>query len=743
MKRLLSIILTVAFIALTGCSAAAPAPVAESASATASEQFLMDRLGTSEGFVLGTATDAAAYGIDMTDFRDEGYVIRREGAETLIFGKTEDGLDRGVRYFVKNCKDDGVINVTYGEGYRVKRITIAGRDISEYVIYLAEGADQCHTIAASELQKYIKLACGVELTVVRRPTTPMIALEQLMESDPRSDVLGREGFNISVKDNGNLFITGGRDRGCLYGVYELLEAYIGWRFAVNGDTIDHKVTEDDFYLYDAEHIDIPAGLVDEQIPSFDYRQGRLYAGNYLLWNSDLPIILRENDRIRGSHAYNGYGYGRGACHGFTAVVNSGYLDDLYDYELIQQFKNNSAQPCFTDDDLIDACIAYYSDNIEGRLAAGQEIGKDLVEVDVSMLDNNNFCTCEKCVEYMQLDGSQTGPVLYFCNAITEALTEKYPGLYVSTLIYAMAINPPKVTMPHPALNCSFCYYSSACSNHDLSGDSCTPATNPLNNIITNAHYATALERWCEIAGRVTVWTYPGNWYFNNMCASSIKTLKDDMKYLYDLGIHGIYPCMQDPPYWNTEDALIGYLLDELQWNADITDEEYYDLIEEYFRVFYGADAAPYLMDYIKWEETADLDTCWTFQGWTHPGQRTDFAKVRDDFEYGVALFEKAMSFADTAEQELGILKFSLSLYNTYLIAAHTEKYLNGTETERAEYARVFEYFKENALATGFALDGTVLTEEDFDIELNLARFYDFNYVHDDTDTGLEWWETIK
>ena len=44
---------------------------------------------------------------------------------------------------------------------------------------------------------------------------------------------------------------------------------------------------------------------------------------------------------------------------------------------------------------------------------------------------------------------------------------------------------------------------------------------------------------------------------------------------------------------------------------------------------------------------------------------------------------------------------------------------------------------------GFDLDGTVLTEEDFDIELNLARHYDFNFVHDDTDTGLEWWETIK
>ena len=65
----------------------------------------------------------------------------------------------------------------------------------------------------------------------------MIVLERLLD-DP---TLGEEGFTLSVKDNGNLYITGGKWRGCMYGVYELLERYIGWRFFFNYQT--EKYTE--------------------------------------------------------------------------------------------------------------------------------------------------------------------------------------------------------------------------------------------------------------------------------------------------------------------------------------------------------------------------------------------------------------------------------------------------------------------------------------------------------------------
>ena len=230
MKKLVSLLTVIVMLAGTLASCSTPAEQTAS-SASETEQFLIDRLGSADGFVLGTADKAESMGIDMTDFRDEGYIIRAVDGDTVILGKTEDGLDRGVRYFANHLADEDNVNYTSGEGYRVKGIEIAGRDISEYSIYLFEDADECHTIAANELQKYVELACGVKLDIVREPAEHMIVLERVGEDDPRAEVLGREGFNISVKENGDLYISGGRDRGCLYGVYELLESYIGWRFA--------------------------------------------------------------------------------------------------------------------------------------------------------------------------------------------------------------------------------------------------------------------------------------------------------------------------------------------------------------------------------------------------------------------------------------------------------------------------------------------------------------------------------
>jgi len=736
MKRLICTVLaSLMLLSATACGKVSP-DTSATATASAPEQLLIDRLGSTEGLILGTSDAAAEYGIDMTDFRDEGYIIRSEGAETLIFGKTEKGLDRAVRYYANNCTEGGILNITYGEGYRVKQITIAGRDISEYSIYLFEGADQCHTMAAAELQNYISLACGITLPIVNAPAEHNIVLEQVGLDDPRSEVLGREGFNISVRDDGELYISGGRDRGCLYGVYELLEAYIGWRFAANGEVLDHIANANDFYLYEAEHIDIPAGLEDEQVPSFDYRQGRLYAGGQnQLYYSNLPVILRENDLLRGKAAYNGYGYARGANHGLLiGPIRNDYISD----EIVDDnVKNNFRQPCFTSDLLLEGSIEYYTEYIESCLAAGQRIGEELVYIDIAQVDSGTFCMCETCVEYFVLDGSHTGPMLYFANAIAEHFSEIYPELYYSILVYWGTTEPPKVTKPHPKLNCSYCFYNDMdkyyCANHSISGVDCT-GKNAGGNNINNYEYAEEFERWCEIAGMVTVWYYPGSWYFNSDCASRLKTLREDYKYLADHGVHGVYPCMISPASWNSEDSLIGYLIDKLQWNAEMTDEEYFAMIEEYFMIFYGEVAAGFLMDYILWEIDAASDYCWTLQAFSTPDHRLNFSKVQNDFEYCIALFDMAGAAAESEAQERGIIKFSLPLYFTGLMVSHTDMYLNGTEAQRERYTEIYEHFKKIALENKFNVDGRVLTEADFNIEKNFALLYKYIDVED------RWWE---
>ena len=67
-------------------------------------------------------------------------------------------------------------------------------------------------------------------------------------------------------ENGDLTITGGTRRGVLYGVYEFLEAYVGWRFVLDGVE----------YLYEAKSIDIPEGTKDTQRAVFEERYTSFY-----------------------------------------------------------------------------------------------------------------------------------------------------------------------------------------------------------------------------------------------------------------------------------------------------------------------------------------------------------------------------------------------------------------------------------------------------------------------------------
>ena len=182
--------------------------------------------------VLASGEDASAYGVDVSVLSDDGFVTKAAESEVIILAKTDAGLDRGVRDYVKYGNPDDYTK-TYGEGYRVKRLTIAGNDISEYVIvYDSDDYNETIALAASELAAYVEKTCGATLSAYT--DTEFDALEVKPERTITITVdypaLGNESFRIEVDGDGNLTVYGGRVTGCIYGVYDLLEENVGWRF---------------------------------------------------------------------------------------------------------------------------------------------------------------------------------------------------------------------------------------------------------------------------------------------------------------------------------------------------------------------------------------------------------------------------------------------------------------------------------------------------------------------------------
>ncbi len=740
MKKIISLVLSAvsALSVLVSCGTEPEMTADDIISVTSSDakiyaDWLEERLETvPDGITLGIGSDEE-YGVDMTGFSDEGYIIRSVGDKTVAFGKTEDGLDRAVRAYAKaveNGQTDG-FDVVYGEGYRVKKFTIAGRDISEYSIYMDCMDDECHNLAASELRGFIGKACGFYPEITGEKTDHMIVLEQVMPGDERYAVLGDEGFTISVKDNGDLYISGGQYRGCLFGVFEFLEKYVGWRFLydfyyMESYTSDYSEGCID-YLYESEHVDVPAGINDTQTPAVSSRRmiktvtdtgayGYRQKDNYHLATD--PSVQKK---------FNAYGIRHIASHG----IYDGPYKDFVDYE-----PNAYSQPCFTNEDNIEISIEYYTNYVLEKIAAGAVVGKDFLEVDVAQLDSSHFCMCSSCQKYMVLDGGNIGPVLYFTNRIAEAIAEIEPDLHVQMLAYMGTCSVPKVTRPLDNVSVSYCFFTDInryfCNNHPLDGSECT-GFSAGDRKINNYEAAEEVIGWSRICDNLTIWYYPGNWRYTALTSPLLENTYYDMKFLLSIeNVDCIFTCPAGynnvMGYFRSEEMFVPYMLAKLAWDGDMTYDEYLAYVREYFYIMCG-DGCEEIMEYLFLLEKCTADGCWTTMSYSGDDDfenRMNYVKFSNHFDFMIELYESAMRKADTSRQEKYIENMTLTMYFTGLAATHDTWYLNGDAESRSKYEEYYEHFKTIALKHGFYMNGytetkTYLTEEHFNIEENIKK----------------------
>ena len=243
-----------------------PAVATTSSEAEKYGEWLAERFGyVPENVVLGVGNDDT-YGIDLTNFEDDGYIIRVVGENTVIFGKTADGLDRGVRkYAISTERNEDVSYITYHEGYRIEKFNIFGVDVSEYVIeYDGATANENMKFAATELQQLVKKACGAELAISETATD---AAHKIILRHSKDEELKADGYRYFA-ENGNLVIEGAVKRGCMYGVYRFLQNECGWEGLSYIDSEYENIGES--YLNEAELIDIPSDISKSETPFMEY-----------------------------------------------------------------------------------------------------------------------------------------------------------------------------------------------------------------------------------------------------------------------------------------------------------------------------------------------------------------------------------------------------------------------------------------------------------------------------------------
>jgi len=297
--------------------------------------------------------------------------------------------------------------------------------------------------AARELKTYLDKTTGATFEVVDETKAP--AVRPALYVGPtafarkhgiQQEALGsEEGLLRTVGES--LVMIGGRPRGTLYAVYELLDETLGVRWYTP------------WFEKVPRLLNLTLPLLDQRFrPYFLSRDMYTHLGDERMY-ADKPGWLRfcARNRMNGPGPTEEWGgaitRGRAGNHSFAVLVPTDkYFADHPEYfserkgKRVPSTGTNGNHLCLTNPDVLRIVI--------------QEVKKDLHDypgafyVSVSENDGGSptLCDCANCRRLAAAEG-ESGLLLWFVNQVADAIKPDHPDKYLLTLAYNPTAQPPK------------------------------------------------------------------------------------------------------------------------------------------------------------------------------------------------------------------------------------------------------------------------------------------------------------
>ncbi len=405
---------------------------------------------------------------------------------------------------------------------------------SDYSIVLPRDASPSQKHAADELQSFLLQISGAKLPII---TESQALPERVILLGHRTD-LGDEGFAIKTAGP-NLVISGGRLRGTMYGVYTFLEDVLGCRwYSSKVSYIPRKPTI------------ILKPLNITQKPSFEFRDMWYWDSFDGDWaarqklNGNSPRL----DEARGGQIkFAGY-----FAHTFCLMMpNDPYLTEHPEWFSLVKGKRvggkYEGQLCLTNPDvqkfITDAAIKWLDKNPGARL------------ISVTQNDNSNSCECEKCKTVDAEEGSPSGALIRFVNAVADEVAKKYPNVLVDTFAYQYTEQPPKITRPRPNVLIRLSSIE-CCQQHRY--EYCPKAMD----------FTSDLRGWSKITDHLYIWHYSTNFSGYLLPFPDLNELAADIPMFQRMGVKGVFvEGDYAPGGGGWMDELKAYMCAKLMWNA--------------------------------------------------------------------------------------------------------------------------------------------------------------------------------
>lgn len=538
-------------------------------------------------------------------------------------------------------------------------VNLVSEGRSTYCVIVAKDASVSEHYAASELKRFIEEMSGAMLPY--SPDGANVPDKAVLIGD--SEALRSLGVSIDFKDLGDegyvikttgdrLIIAGGKLRGTMYGVYAFLDS-LGCRwYGKDASTIPHLPT-------------ITLGSLDiKDKPAFEYRE---------------PFIREAMNTDYASRNFCNSAHAeldatRGGCvsyypfvHTFASLVP---LDKYWDthpeyYSMIDGKRTrNSTQLCLTNPEVLkiatQTVLQWMHDHPEAKLYS------------VSQNDCYNNCQCPKCKAIDEEEGSPSGLLLRFVNAIAAETEKVYPDKLVDTLAYQWTEKPPKITKPRANVRVRLCPIA-CCEAHPY--ETCDDQANKF--------FMENLAEWGKITDQLYIWHYNTSFanYLNPF--PDFRQSIDTAKLYKRSGVKGIFWEGAYPNGGGTEFGYLrSYLLAKISWNPDIDGQK---VITDFCNDYYGK-SGKFILEYIQMLEDKVTKDNIHVHIWAGPNEAYLTPEIMAKAN---SLFDQAEAAADSPEILSRVKQTRIPIEFVELMKPILNKQTKGHE---AEYVKKLDEF---------------------------------------------------
>ena len=440
-------------------------------------------------------------------------------------------------------------------------VLIAARGRATAAVVVDPAAGPVERKAAEELAFFLHLVTGADFPVVGQPPSAgsrlLVGEGAARAVDPGFRAASLAPEEIVVRSVGrDLILAGGSPRGTIYAVYAFLEDVVGCRWWTGAASLMPR----------RPTLDIgPTAL--RFTPPLEYREPFWFPAFDAAWaarNKANGFTAGGDEERGGHHVYEGF------VHTFYSLIppEKYFKDHPEWFSQINGVRTAAnAQLCLTNEEMRRELVK----NLKERLRANPRA----TIASVSQNDCFNPCTCPECRAVDEAEGSPSGALLRFVNAVAADIEPEFPNVTIDTLAYQYTRKPPKLARPRPNVIVRLC--SIECS-----------FSRPLDDA-SNKDFFEDLKGWSKIADRLFIWDYTTDFAHYIQPHPNLQVLGPNIRLFAENKVRGIF---EQGAYqsWGSEMAeLRSWVLAKLLWNPRLDPRR---LRQEFLDGYYGPAAGP-------------------------------------------------------------------------------------------------------------------------------------------------------